>query len=446
MSERLASVMVIGSGGREHALAVKYAESPHVGRVLVVLGNDFMRGDCDEKIDTYSWYGGKKLSTTSINPILAICEEENITLVDVAQDNAVAVGLVDRIRDRGGLVVGPTKIAGEIEWGKIFARTQGEIAGMPQPQFEYFLTEGAGQEFIDRQPEGSWFIKYDGLADGKGALPAKNKFEAKKRITQMVREFGTPYLIEEWLKNADGSSGEEFSSYALFAGNDYVYIGDAQDHKRVFEHDRADQGENTGGMGCSGLPLVVTNQVRSEVIEIFNRVPNLLSQARPYTGILYLGGMLTDKVYVLEFNARWGDPEAQIILPSIKNDWFEVSLAAARGDISSLNIVRDNLYRVVVAGVAKGYPGDYKEVIGKEIYGLNDAKKLDGVKVFGAGIKVKDGKNFANGGRLFYIVGESKDVIEARERAYSAMDRIRIDGGNLHYRKDIGWMDMERGK
>lgn len=449
--ERLATVMVIGGGGREHALVHKYLQSPQVGRVIAVPGNPYMRvGYPEGKVTTFQYFGNKKLSTKDIPEILTIWENEKVDLVDVAQDDAVAAGLVDRIRGKGGLAVGPTRAAGEIEWSKMFERQMGDMVGMPHPFWTYFLDELPGQQFMDGQPERSWFIKYNGLAAGKGALPARNNAEAKRSIAQIVREFGIPYLVEEWIKNDDGSEGEEFSAFAFFAGDKYQYVGDAQAHKRVFEHDAPDQGENTGGMGCSGPPLVMTDERRDLVKkEIFDRVPALLSETNPYTGVLYLGGIWVTRngmftPLVVEFNARWGDPEAQIILPSIKNDWFEVNYAAAKGDIRGLNIERDDRYRVVVAGAARGYPGDYKNVTGKEIKGLDEARKLDGVQVYGAGIRVEDGRYFANGGRLFYIVGEGKDVFEARNRANYAMDRVSIEDNGRHFRRDIGYRDVER--
>ena len=153
MSERLATVMVVDVGGRGHALAEKYAESPHVGRVIVIPGNDYMRRSLSGKIDTYPWFHGKRLSTTNIPEILEICDLEEVTLVDVAQENAVAAGLVNKVRGRGRLAVGPTRAAGEIEWSKMFERQMGDMVGMPHPYWEYFLTESSGLDFMDRQPE-----------------------------------------------------------------------------------------------------------------------------------------------------------------------------------------------------------------------------------------------------------------------------------------------------
>lgn len=148
--------------------------------------------------------------------------------------------------------------------------------------------------------------------------------------------------------------------------------------------------------------------------------------------------------YVIEFNARWGDPEVQVVLPGLINDLFEVSMAIVQGDISELQLQTDNKARVVVTGALKGYPGDYKEVRGKEIYGLDEVRRIDGVRLYGAGVKEEDGRYYANGGRLFYIVGEGKTVIEARRKAYKAMSVVSIEGNNLHFRTDIGWRDVQR--
>ena len=170
-----------------------------------------------------------------------------------------------------------------------------------------------------------------------------------------------------------------------------------------------------------------------------------MKEGRPYKGILYLGGIIVNgKVYVIEFNARWGDPEAQVVVPRMKIDLFKMGLSVVRGDIKDLKIITDEKVYVAVAGVSKGYPQDYSRVKGKQIFGLEAAETVEGVEIYGAGIKVKDKKNYADGGRLFYVVGEGSDVTQAREKAYRVMSEISIEGNNLHYRKDIGWRDVKR--
>lgn len=439
------TVVVVDAGGRGATLVDKYAQSEHVDRIIAVPGNDLMKINTDKPVQIYP-----QLKTTSIPEILEICEREGVNLVDVAQDNAVEVGLVDRLIERGVPTVGPTRDAGQIEWDKAWSREFSERHGIPQPFFRICLNQQEGFSFIQSQPDQPWFIKASGLAEGKGALPARNNEEALERIKEMERfkEVGKVFLVEKWLRGDDGSAGEEFSTYVFSDGRNYKVIGNAQDHKRV---NNFDEGENTGGMGCSTPPLVLTPELMRDIeIGVIDRaIGGLHDEGRPYRGVLYLGGMAIRKngslsPSVIEFNARWGDPEVQVVLPGLINDLFEVSMAIAQGDISGLQLQTDNKARVVVTGASKGYPGDYKEVRGKQIYGLDDARKIDGVKLYGAGIKEEDGRYYANGGRLFYMVGEGETVIDARRKAYEAMSVVSIDGNNLHFRTDIGWRDAQR--
>ncbi len=445
MKEQGNTVLVVDGGGRGAALVDKYAQSPHVERIIAVPGNDLMRINTDKPVEIFP-----QLKTTSVREIVDMCRDRKVSLADVAQDNAVEAGLVDALTRRGIPVVGPTRKAGQIEWDKAWARRFGQRHGLPQPTFKVCHTEQAGRMYIESQPDQPWFIKTSGLAEGKGALPARNNKEASERLKEMehFKDAGKIFLLEEWLSGDDGSPGEEFSTYVFSDGRNYKVIGSAQDHKRV---NNFDEGENTGGMGCSTPPLVLTPEFMKDVeTEVLDKTINgLYSEGRPYKGVLYLGGMAIQKngrlsPSVIEFNARWGDPEAQVILPGLTNDLFEVGMAIAQGDISGLQIRTDNKARVVVTGAAKGYPGNYQEVKGKEIYGLDEARKMNGVRLYGAGIRVEDGRYYANGGRLFYIVGEDENVIDARQKAYGAMAAVSIDGNNLHFRTDIGWRDVER--
>ncbi|OGC82135.1 MAG: phosphoribosylamine--glycine ligase [Candidatus Abawacabacteria bacterium RBG_16_42_10] len=439
------TVLVVDGGGRGAVLVDKYAQSEHVDRVLAVPGNDLMKINTDKSVITYP-----KVKTTSVREILEICVQEKVNLVDVAQDNAVEAGLLDALVEKGIPTVGPTKKAGQIEWDKAWAREFGERHDIPQPCFKVCSSPQEGFDYIESQPNQPWFIKASGLAEGKGALPAKNNEEAKQQIKEMARfkKAGEVFLIEQWLRGDDDSAGEEFSSYIFSDGKNYKIVGHAQDHKRV---NNFDVGENTGGMGCSTPPLVLEEELLTKVERtILDRVINGLHQeGRPYKGVLYLGGMAVKEKseqvpYVVEFNARWGDPEAEVILPGLENDLFEVGMAIAEGDLSSIQLKTDSRARVVIAGASKGYPGNYQNVKGKQIFGLNEARKYPGVKIYSAGINEQGGRHFANGGRLFYIVGEGNNAIEARQKAYEAMSMVSIDGNNLHYRTDIGWRDVQR--
>lgn len=429
------TVLVIDGGGRGSVLVDKYSQSPHVNKIIAIPGNDMMKIGQEKEVETYP-----KLKTTNITEILEICQKEKVSLVDVAQDNAVEAGLVNALQKMGILTVGPTKEAGQIEWDKSWAREFCQEHQIPQPAFKILHSKKEGIKYLRSQPEQQWFIKASGLAEGKGALPANNNKAAEKRISELRERFGersNTYLVEKWI------NGEEFSTFAFCDGNSFKIIASAQDHKRV---NNFDEGENTGGMGCSTPPLLLTPKITSQIKrDILARViSGLKEEERPYCGVLYLGGMMVgDHPCVIEFNARWGDPEAQVILPGLKNDLFEVGMATAEKGLKKLEIKMDGRSRVVVAGVSRGYPGNYDFVKGKQIFGLDKARKVKGVKIYGAGIKILEKKYFASGGRLFYIVGEGNNVIEARQRAYEAMAMVSVEENNLHFRTDIGWRDVE---
>ncbi|MEK7517291.1 MAG: phosphoribosylamine--glycine ligase [Patescibacteria group bacterium] len=438
------NVMVVDGGGRGSALVDKYAQSEHVESVLAVPGNDLMRINTDKPVQIYP-----QLKTTSVEEIAEICVRQKVSLVDVAQDNAVEAGLVDRLQAVGISVVGPTRVAGQIEWSKAWAREFGGRRHIPQPFFKICLSQEEGIAFLQSQPDQAWFVKASGLAEGKGALPARNNKEAIERVREMERfkDAGKVFLIEKWLRG-DDSPGEEFSAYIFSDGENFKFAGSAQDYKRANDND---EGENTGSMGCNSPALVLTPDILQEIeSNIFRRAINgLREEGRPYKGVLYLGGMVIREggrqtPYAIEFNARWGDPEAQAIVPGIINDFFEVGIAIADGDIRNLQLQTDGMARVVVAAASKGYPGNYDAVRGKEIFGIKEARTVSGVRFYSAGIKEDRGRYYANGGRLFYIVGVGKDVIEAQERAYEAMSFVSIEGNNLHFRTDIGWRDVER--
>src|SRR3989304_7201561 len=378
-----ATILVIDGGGRGAVLVDKYCQSRHVTQVLAVPGNDLMKKLSQKPVNIFP-----KIKTTDILSIIKICQSEKVDLVDVVQDDAVAKGVVDALQNEGIRVFGPTKAASQIEWDKAWARNFMKKFKIPSPEFEICKSQKEGINFIKKQKDAEWFIKASGLAAGKGALYAKNNRQAIEKIHQM-KDFGKAgqtYLIEKSLR------GEEFSSFAIVDGKNFIIVGHAQDHKPVFDND---QGPNTGGMGCSSPPMAITPKIEAQIKSIFPKtVKGLVSAGRPYRGILYLGGMITDKglpagrqVYVIEFNARWGDPEAQVIVPALQNDFYELANQVLDGKIKKIKIKKDKLYRVVVTAASKGYPGDYSKVIGKKIIGLEKILRLKKVKVFGAGVK-----------------------------------------------------------
>lgn len=429
------TILVIDGGGRGSVLVDKYAQSQHVGRILAVPGNDLMGQLTKKPVKIFP-----KIKTTDIKSILTICQKSKVDLIDVAQDDAVAVGLVDELQEQGFPVFGPTKKAGQLEWDKAWAREFMKRFKIPSPKFKICTSQKEGRQFVSSQKENEWFIKASGLAAGKGSLHTANNKEAIDRISQMKNfgQAGQTFLIEECL------AGEEFSSFAIVDGQNFIIVGHAQDHKRVFD---GDIGPNTGGMGCTSPPMVITKGVEQQIKSIFKKTTEgLVKFKRPYRGILYLGGMIDKKaeVYVIEFNARWGDPEAQVIVPQIKNDFYDLAQETISGNLKKIKIKRDNLYRIVVTAASRNYPDNYSNVVGKQIFGLDRLLHHPDLKIFGAGVKKSNGKFLAAGGRLFYVVASGQNVIQARQKAYNALSLTYIEDDNLHYRTDIGWRDLAR--
>lgn len=429
-------VLIIGSGGREHALATAYAKSKQVDHVIVAPGNDLMP-ITDKKITTDSSAG-----LMDFERLLQIAQKEQVDLVDVAQDEVLAAGFVDRFQKEGFTAFGPTQKAAQIEWDKDWARSFMKKYHLPIPHYESFTDQEKALAYIDSRPEQLLFIKASGLALGKGVIRADTKDQAKDAIKHMASfgKSGKTFLIE------DALVGEEFSFFAICDGKNFVVTKPAQDHKTVYDHDK---GPNTGGMGCVAPALIVTDKIKKEVDEkIFKPfMQGMQQEDRPFSGILYLGGMVTKNgVEIVEFNARWGDPEAEVILPSIQTDYLTVVQAVLDKTLDTTKISFDNKTRISIAGCAKGYPTDYSAVKGKAITGLEEAMKLPGITIYGAGIAKKDTHWVVNGGRVFHLVAEGKDIKDAQEKAYEAMTLITIEGDNLHYRTDIGWRDRERVK
>jgi len=424
------TIAVIDGGGRGAVLVDKYLKSKYVKKVIAIPGNDLMLRAKNVRIFP-------QLKTTDIDHIIDICKKQKVDLVDVAQDDAVAIGVADKLKKIGFKVFGPTKLAGQIEWDKAWARNFMQKFNIPHPPFKICKSQKQGITFINSQKGGTWYIKASGLAAGKGALFAQNNSEALQKISEM-KNFGTSgktYLIEKYVE------GEEFSSFAIVNGKNFKIVGHAQDHKKLLD---GDIGPNTGGMGCSSPPLIITPKIEKKISIIFKKTVEGLSKlSRPYLGVLYLGGIINKKgeVYVIEFNARWGDPEAQVILPAIKNDLFELITNALNNQIPKIK--KDNFYRVAVTAASKGYPIDHSKVMGKEINGLKNLLKSK-AKIYGAGVKNQNGKYVAAGGRLFYVLGEGKNVAIARKKAYDALSSLSADSKNIHFRKDIGYRDLIR--
>ena len=453
MAER-AKVLITDAGARGSVLVEAYARSEHVEEIFVVPGNTLMHINAYGK-PVHDLSG---LKITYAGDIAAVCELHDINLVDVAQDNAVESGLVNILLEAGIPVIGPTREAGRIEWDKAWARDLAKRACVPQPKSYAFTEIEDGIEFINSRPDSSYFIKATGLDTGKGALGAKDSQEAIDNIRKIKThgKAAETYLIEEYLMGDSESGfepGEEFSCFLLVDGSDYKLIGYAQDHKRA---EIFDEGEMTGGMGSYNRPACITDELSNEILATIADplIRQMAEEDINYSGVMYLGGMLVKrkgelKPYLIEVNSRWGDPEAQVLVPGVKNDMFEVSMTVYEHGVRNLTLEMDQMHRVAVVGASRGYPGDYSAVTGKQVFGIQDVLDLKSVRLYPAGLfeHPTTGEITAKGGRLFSLVGESQNsIVEAASKAYGALALVSIEGNNLHARTDIAHRDREKGR
>lgn len=426
-------ILVIGSNGREHALAKKYSESEKTDIVFIAPGN----GLTD--------YKTKKIKNVpipmgDIDALVKFAKKEKINLVDVAQDDCLSKGYVDRFQKENIVVFGPTKKAAEIEWNKDWARKFMLKYNLPIPNFQVFSDTKSAISFVEKEKKSLLYIKASGLAFGKGVIRAENFQQARDAIYQMKSfgDSGRTFLIEE------GLVGEEFSLFVICDGKNYVLAQPAQDHKTIYNNG---VGPNTGGIGCIAPTNAITNILLKEIEKTIIK-PFLLGmekENRAYFGILYLGGIVTKAgIKIIEFNARWGDPEAEVILPAITSDYLSLVTSVIEKKLHTMKVSFDNKTRIAITACANGYPVDYSNVKGKEVFGINEIMSLPNVKIFGSGIKRVGNKFFVTGGRVLHIVGEGKNIKEARRKAYEAMSLLFIEGNNLHYRTDIGFKDLER--
>ena len=446
-------IAIVDSGGRGAILAESYAKHPDVDMILAFPGNDFMQLLCNKPVICFP-----KIGLADVELIVKECKKYQAIVVDVCQDNAVAAGVVNALRNEGIATIGHTKEAGIIEWDKAWCRLFLQKIGLNkfQPKFEIFTSENAGTAFLKGQPNQRWFVKAAGLAAGKGALAATNNNDAIQKIHELYARFpeaSGKYLVEEWLKNDDGTPGEEFSYYVLCKGKEWKFEGNYQDHKNVNDFD---EGDNTGGMGSISPTMVLTQPIVKEIKYILDKVITGMmhekdenGNSRELSGDLYLGGIIINRkgvfqVKVLEFNARLGDPEAHTVL-GVTTNRYDIAMAMiGRTNFPKFKINIDPSIRMILTGAAKGYPNDYSQVLGNEIFGLADVMKNRKVKVYGSGIKKIGQKFLVSGGRVFYLFVKGKNLIDVRKKIYEEMSQVYVEGNNLHYRKDIGHSELEK--
>lgn len=445
------TVAVIDQTGRGHAAVKRYSEDPNVKRVLAIPGNALMLANASKEVKIFPTYNGQKVTTASIAPIREICIKEEVNVLDVTQDDAVEAGVADVGREIGILTVGPSREAGKIEWDKAFSRDLSREAGIPIPDYAVFTSEKSVLPYLKVHPDIQRAIKAAHLTGGKGVSSARNNKEARAKIHELRRRFplaARKYLLEEWMLNDDGTPGEEFSAFFICDGTNWQFLGAAQDYKLSECEDR---GENTGSMGGNSPTLIYTKEIANQTEEIADKTfSELRKKGTPYQGVLYVSAIIVSErgqkiVKVIEHNARWGDPEGQLLIEGIEN-FLEINLAAARGDIRNVGVKTDGKKRVAIAGAARGYPGSYDQVIGKRIDGLKEILQINGVNIYGAGTGIDDGNYFVNGanGRLFHAVTDGETFLDARAKGLEAISRATIEGNNLHFRHDTAWRDIER--
>lgn len=437
MSKR---ILVMGRGGREHALAWRLVRSARVGKVYVAPGNGGTREIAENvAIDEHD-----------IESLARFAEQAAIDLTIVGPDKPLALGVADVFGAHGLPIFGPTCAAAEIEWSKAFAKQLMQDADIPTASFGIFREYDKALAYI-RQKGAPIVVKASGLALGKGVYPCKTFAEAKYALSQVMlmrahTEAGDEVIVEEFL------DGQEISLHALCDGTTSVLFPPAQDHKQIYE---GDEGKNTGGMGVifpvPGVTAEALGDMSNEMVQ--PALAALTAQGRKFVGCLYPGIKMTPQgPKVLEYNARFGDPEAQVYMRLIKTDLFDVLEACAQSTLSKVAVEWwPNLFAVCVVIASGGYPGTYRK--GLRIRGIREAERVPGVVVFHAGtkftdrssvVKVSTDKFYTAGGRVLGVSAVGHTLREALDCAYEAVGRIRFEG--MYYRRDIGAKALAEGR
>jgi len=417
-------VLIVGQGGREHVLAWKLRQSPRVREVFVAPGN---AGTAEDATNV-------DIAATDLDGLAKFAAKEQIGLTVIGPEAPLVAGLADVLRKQGRLVFGPSKAAAELEGSKAFSKQFMRQYGVPTAEFRAFDAARDAFAYVEERPETPLVVKADGLAAGKGVFVCSSKSEALAAIREVAvnRVFGDAgkrVIVEERLE------GQEASILAVVDGKTILPLDSAQDHKAAYDGDR---GPNTGGMGAYSPAPLVTPELMDTIIDkiLVPTVHGMTKIGRSFNGVLYAGLMLTAQgPRVLEFNTRFGDPEAQPVLMRLKTDLFELLFAAAEGKLDRIpHLDWDPRPAVCVVMAAEGYPGDYEK--GSTIRGLAEADSLPDVKVFHAGTKRRaDGSVVTDGGRVLGVTALGETISEAKLRAYQAVKPIRWDGAWC--RKDI---------
>jgi phosphoribosylamine--glycine ligase len=422
-------ILLLGSGGREHALAWKIAASPLVTKLWCAPGNAGIAREAE----------CVALDIADHAAVIDFCKRNAVDLVVVGPETPLAAGIVDDLTAVGIKAFGPSKQAAQLEGSKGFTKDLCSEFNIPTGAYRRFGNANDALAYV-RAQGAPIVVKADGLAAGKGVVVATTLREAEDAIAMMFEgafgAAGAEVVIEEFL------SGREISFFALCDGETAIALATAQDHKRVFDHD---EGPNTGGMGAYSPTPFVTPEIHDQIMSriILPTVAGMKKRGTPFRGILYAGVMLTEQgPKLFEYNVRFGDPECQVLMLRMMSDIVPAFLASCDGELKHFDLRWYDEPALTVVMAAKGYPGDYAK--GTRIEGLDDAAKIEGAEIFHAGTVAKDGAILANGGRVLNVCASGKTVSEAQQRAYQAVDRIRWPEGFC--RRDIGWQAVEQEK
>lgn len=420
-------VLLIGSGGREHALAWAISKSPKLEKLYIAPGNPGTAA-CGENVD---------LNTSDFEVVWEFIQENHINLTVVGPEQPLVDGIANFLETKGHLVFGPKLQAAMLEGSKEFAKEFMQRHNIPTAAYRVFDQDNfdGAAEYIKEQNKYPVVLKADGLAGGKGVFIPESEAEAMEVLDELrnndsLKDAASRLVIEEFMV------GEEASVFAISDGDSWKVIGNAQDHKRIGE---GDTGLNTGGMGAYSPAPVVTDEILKRVEEeiIEPTISGMREEGNPYSGILYCGLMITaEGPKVVEYNCRFGDPECQVILPRMKTDLLDVIIACTHGKLGKTEIQFDDDVRCTVVLASGGYPESYEK--GKEITGLDE---VENAIVFHAGTKEVDGKIYTNGGRVLNIVGSGSDLKSAIENTYAEVKKVHFE--KAYYRNDIGAKGLE---
>jgi phosphoribosylamine---glycine ligase len=426
------NILLLGSGGREHALAWKMAASPLTERLYCAPGNAGIAQEAECVAVDLSDHAA----------VVAFCREHKVDLVVVGPEAPLCAGIVDDLESAGIKAFGPTRAAAQLEGSKGFTKDLCGANGIPTAAYARFKDAAAAKAHIHSHGA-PIVVKADGLAAGKGVVVAQSQAEAEAAVDMMFAggifvsnpgEAGGEIVIEDFL------DGEEASFFALCDGETAIPLATAQDHKRAFD---GDKGPNTGGMGAyspaGNIDLAMSGRIMNEIIAPTMRA--MKAMGTPYKGVLYAGLMIAaEGPKLIEYNARFGDPETQVLMLRLMSDLVPALLASRDGVLKSFDLRWYAEPALTVVMAAKGYPGNYAR--GTVIEGLDEAAAVEGVEIFHAGTKTDGGRILADGGRVLNVSATGKTVREAQARAYQAIARIRWPEG--FYRHDIGWRAVER--